>query len=76
MVYQEEEKKQQSITKGVTLYTNIKPKLLVMTSNEKYIEDIAKEQLLSDKEEQELVIKSLDTRNVVDALIYFNFIQV
>ena len=25
------------------------------------------------KEEQELVIKSLDTRNVVDALIYFTF---
>jgi len=25
------------------------------------------------KEEQELVIKSLDTRNIVDALIYFTF---
>ena len=28
-----------------------------MTSNEKYIEDIANEQLLSDKEEQELAKK-------------------
>ena len=57
MVYKEKEEQQESFTAGITLYNNILPKHFFMTSNEKYIEDIANEQLLSDKEEQELAEK-------------------
>ena len=57
MVCQEKEEQQEPFTAGITLYNNILPQHFFMTSNEKYIEDIANEQLLSDKEEQELAEK-------------------
>ena len=57
MVCQEKEEQQEPFTAGITLYIIFYHNTFFMTSNEKYIEDIANEQLLSDKEEQELAEK-------------------